>query len=613
MSGSSNNDFQAWLIGFERAAQIWSRAPQGLKNAVLLEGEALKDAERWYAAHPEAFSEPVKTFLDRCRAHRDTAEQRTHEMKGRSRRRRLAWIGDFALVAAAASVLFAIEINMPDTRGLFGPLVERVSPPRLAEPKREPPRDIAKAPPGSLPPQLQKPTPPRNATEAQVRLPVRPAAPPRSPEHRLADARALIKTALKEIDQGNRETGLLIALDALEGQPAAQKARLDVREALLRGLRESIDGPSLPHALRPASDLAALALAPTTAVLVTLPAETTGRIAAIVRGVRLESLSLSPDRGMLAIGSGEDEATLFDIASARRLAVLKGHVAAVLRTRFSPDGRHVATGAEDETIRLHDASTGRRLHELRGHEGAITGLHFSPDGSLLLSTAADRTARLWRVADGRPVAVLSGHQGNVMQAEFSLDGRVLLTVGSDGALRIWQAATGAALMRVEVLNPIIAAAFDGAGTHAVAATDEGEILLVSLAGAEVLATIPTTGDAVRAVALDAEARRALSVTWEGRLTLVDLATRRAIAELAAGGDVVVSARFDATGQRIEARTADGRVLSWPADPTSETLADRARASVTRCLTIGEREALGLDHPPPKWCATMPRREASLTP
>lgn len=637
MSGG-NSEFLAWLIGFERAAQIWSRAPQGLKNAVLLEGEALKDAERWYAMHPEAFAEPVKIFLDRCRAHRDTAEQRIREMKGRNRRRRLAWIGDFALVAAVASLLFAVEISMPDTRGLFDPLIERLPHARLAEPERQPPREIAKAPPGPEQPQLLSPTPqrqqvagpdepvvsrgrvyqknlppPRRASEAEVRIPARAPSPARTEDRRLADARALIETALKEADKGNRETGLLIALDTLEGQPASVMARLDMREVLLRGLREGSDGPSLPFALRPASDLEALAMAPTIAAFATLAPEAVERIAGIVAGMRRESLSLSPDRRVLAIGAGEDEATLVDIASARVLAVLKGHVAAVARTRFSPDGRRVATGAEDETINLHDAPTGRRLHELRGHEGAITALQFSPDGALLLSTAADRTARLWRVSDGRLVAVLSGHQGNVVQAEFSQDGRVLMTVGSDGALRIWQAATGAALVRVEVLNPIVTAALDRAGTHVVAATDEGEILLVSLASAEVLATFPTADDAVRAVVPDAEARRALSLTWAGRLTLVDLATRRVIGELAAGSDAVVSARFDEAGRRIEARTSTGRVLSWPADPTWEALAARARASVTRCLTIGEREALGLDHPPPRWCATMPRREASLTP
>ena len=633
---AGDSEFQAWLIGFERACQIWSRAPQGLKNAVLLEGEALAEAERWCAAHPQSLSEPLKLFLERSRAHRDTTEQLGHEERTRNRRRRLAWIGDFALVAAAASVLFAIEVNMPDTRGLLGPIAERLPLPRLAEAPRTP-QEIARAPAPQSPPDQQQtappqheiakapaptvprgrvyqknPPPPRLTTEEQVRLPARTPAAPRPEESRLADANSLMRAALKEIDQGNRETGLLIALDTMESPLAAASPALEVSEVLLRGLRERHEGAVLPLALQPASDVKAAAMAPALAIFAELPAETLDRINTIARGTGLESLSLSPDRRLLAIGAGEDEGKLVDIASGRELATLKGHVARVVRTSFSPDGRRVATGAEDETIRLHEVPTGRRAHELRGHEGAITVLRFSPDGTLLLSAAADRTARLWRISDGGLVSILGGHQGNVVKAKFSPDGRFVMTIASDGALRIWQAATGAVVARIEVSAPITAAAFDRATAHVVAGTERGEVLLIALAGAEVLAKVPTAGGTVRAVTLDREARRALSLDWSGRLMLVDLTTRRIVADLAAT-DPIVGARFDEEGRRIEARTAHGERLSWPVDQSRDGLAARARASVTRCLTDGEREALGLRHPVPAWCATLPKRAASLRP
>ena len=65
---------------------------------------------------------------------------------------------------------------------------------------------------------------------------------------------------------------------------------------------------------------------------------------------------------------------------------------------FSPDGTVLATGSHDLTIKLWDVATGRERATLRGHTGNVYTVAFSPDGSLLASGSLDGTVRIWDMA-----------------------------------------------------------------------------------------------------------------------------------------------------------------------------------------------------------------------
>ena len=60
---------------------------------------------------------------------------------------------------------------------------------------------------------------------------------------------------------------------------------------------------------------------------------------------------------------------------------------AVQSAAFSPDGSRIVTASWDKTARIWDAATGKEIAVLRGHEGAVCSAAFSPDGSRIVTAS----------------------------------------------------------------------------------------------------------------------------------------------------------------------------------------------------------------------------------
>ena len=66
---------------------------------------------------------------------------------------------------------------------------------------------------------------------------------------------------------------------------------------------------------------------------------------------------------------------------------------------FSPDGRLLATGSRDRTAKLWDVET-ETVHATMAHEDWVAHIAFSPDGQLLATSSVDRISKLWDVESG---------------------------------------------------------------------------------------------------------------------------------------------------------------------------------------------------------------------
>lgn len=91
---------------------------------------------------------------------------------------------------------------------------------------------------------------------------------------------------------------------------------------------------------------------------------------------------------------------------------------------WSPDGRLLATGSDNGTAILWDTSTGADIATLAGqHVQGIAAVAFSRDGRTL-ATSGSKVVRLWNVATHRDVATFT-HLDKPWDLQFSPDDRAL--------------------------------------------------------------------------------------------------------------------------------------------------------------------------------------------
>jgi WD40 repeat protein len=131
---------------------------------------------------------------------------------------------------------------------------------------------------------------------------------------------------------------------------------------------------------------------------------------------------------------------LWDAASGREQAVLKGHRSFVTALKFSPDGKVLASATQSFKegewvieLKLWDVPVQKELVTMRGNGYSESVLEFTPDGKTLAwgtqgvpsSTKWKPEIKLIDVITGKELANLKGHSHVLKCLAFSPDGKTL--------------------------------------------------------------------------------------------------------------------------------------------------------------------------------------------
>lgn len=177
--------------------------------------------------------------------------------------------------------------------------------------------------------------------------------------------------------------------------------------------------------------------------LITLRLGLTTKLSIICDKIYMDNyvIEWSPDSTMIATGSTDDCATIWDAASGKKIAVLRGHKEKVELASWSPDGQHIATKSKKE-VRIWNAVSGAEIAVMLGHDRPVSAMSWSPDGTSLVTVSSDCTARVWDVFQASEAATVRGHEGTVRHIWWSPDGQHFVTASSDGTARVWDASSG---------------------------------------------------------------------------------------------------------------------------------------------------------------------------
>merc|ERR1712224_396020 len=86
---------------------------------------------------------------------------------------------------------------------------------------------------------------------------------------------------------------------------------------------------------------------------------------------------------------------VWDVATGKCVATLKGHSHHVWGVAVFPDGRRVVSASWDKTLKVWDVATRKCVATLEGHSDWVLGVAVLPDGRRVVSGSKDKTLKLF--------------------------------------------------------------------------------------------------------------------------------------------------------------------------------------------------------------------------
>lgn len=248
----------------------------------------------------------------------------------------------------------------------------------------------------------------------------------------------------------------------------------------------------------------------------------------------IQSLAFSPDGERLASG-GYRTVKIWKRPEGGKKLELAGLEGAAQSIAVSPDGKLAAIGEESGKIKVFDLATGQVVKKLEGHAATVRGLAFSADNSKLVSASHDKTFRVWNLADGQQIASVEAPAPLNAVALVGED-KQMATGGEDNVIRLWELP---AAQPAEAPAPIKELSGHSAPVTSLVAIPGGKLLSGSkdntarvwdLGAGNAVQTL-NHGGPVEAVALRGDGKRYASVSSNNTAKLWNAENGQQVAEM----------------------------------------------------------------------------------
>ncbi len=159
---------------------------------------------------------------------------------------------------------------------------------------------------------------------------------------------------------------------------------------------------------------------------------------------RIRRLVISYDRGIMAVGTSDNEVHLIDLASKKLFHSWKAHENSVFGMAFSPRNTLI-TVSRDAHVKEWNLDDFSLVNDVVGHMYAINDVTFHPDGKYFVTCSMDKTIKLWRLEDFRLLKVIdkgrhAGHGTSVNKLYWSAFSDYIVSASDDRTLSVWSLA-----------------------------------------------------------------------------------------------------------------------------------------------------------------------------
>ncbi|MGL5064401.1 MAG: protein kinase domain-containing protein [Microcoleus sp.] len=274
------------------------------------------------------------------------------------------------------------------------------------------------------------------------------------------------------------------------------------------------------------------------------------------------SVAFSPDGLMLASGSKDKTAQIWDLATGKSIRRFDGDSSTVWSVTFDAKGTQLAMGTGFWRVMVWDLQTGKVVHNL-DHEASVWSVAISPDGQSIVSGSGDKTTKVWDATNGELIYNLPDHTNFVYSVAIAPDGKTVASASNDKTITLVEMATGSLIRTLEGhTDAVRSIAITPDDKTLVSGSYDETIKIWNLETGELIRTLEGHSDDIVTVAISPDGKFIASGSKDKTIKIWDLASGELLNTLTGHTDEVYSVNFSPDGKTIASGSKDNTIKLW---------------------------------------------------